>query len=87
MPSFQVAYSLDQSFLNFKETVNLLGDSVVKNLPANAGDMGSILCHEDSLKEKMATTPVLLPGESPRTKEHGGLSVHGVAKSQTQLSD
>ena len=42
MPSFQVAYSLDQSFLNFKVTVNLLGDSVVKNLPANAGDMGSI---------------------------------------------
>ena len=40
MPSFQVAYSLDLSFLNSKVPVNLLGDWVVKNLPANAGDMG-----------------------------------------------
>ena len=40
MPSFQVAYRLDLSFLNSKVPVNLLGDSVVKNLPANAGDMG-----------------------------------------------
>jgi len=30
-------------------------------------------------------TLVLLPGESPRTEEPGGLTVHWVAKSQTQL--
>ena len=68
MPSFQVAYSLDQSFLNFKETVNLLGDSVVKNLPANAGDMGSILGHEDSLKEEMATHSGTLAWRIPTDK-------------------
>ena len=32
-------------------------------------------------------TPGFLPGESPWTEEPGGLKVHGVTKSQTQLSD
>ena len=30
-------------------------------------------------------TPVFLPGESPWTEKPGGLRVHRVAKSQTQL--
>ena len=32
-------------------------------------------------------TPVFLPGESPWTEGPGGLQVHGVTKSQTQLSN
>ena len=39
---------------------------MVKNLPANAGDIsdiGSTLGWEDPLEESMATTTVFLPGE------------------------
>ena len=42
-------------------------DSVVKNLPANAGGTqgaGLIPGQEDPLEEEMATAPVFLPGES-----------------------
>ena len=41
------------------------GGSMVKNLPGNAGDTGSIHGPVRSLKKEMAT-PVFLPGE-PRT--------------------
>ena len=43
---------------------------VVKNLPANVGGVGSTpgsgrsLGQEDPLEEKVATTPVFLPGKS-----------------------
>ena len=49
---------------------------VVKNLPANAGDvrdMGSILGQEDPLKEGMATHSGILAWRVPRTEESGGL--------------
>ena len=45
------------------ELVSLQGfpdDSVVKNLPANAGDSGSIPGLEDPLEEKWQLTPVFL---------------------------
>ena len=35
----------------------------------------------------MHPTPVLLPGKIPWMEEPGSLVVHGVAKSQTRLSD
>ena len=52
---------------------------MVKNLPGNAGDTGSIPGPVRSLKKGMAT-PVFLPGEP-----HGGwrATVCEVAKSQT----
>ena len=58
------------------------GGSMVKNLPGNAGDTGSIPGPVRSLKKGMAT-PVFLPGEP-----HGGwrATVCEVAKSQTRLS-
>ena len=40
------------------------GDSVVKNLPVNAGDMGLIPGQEDPLEKEIATTIVFLPGKS-----------------------
>ena len=48
------------------------GDSVVKNPPANARDVGLIPGSGRSLEEKMATTPVFLPWGS-----HGQRSLEG----------
>ena len=39
------------------------GDSVVKSLPANAGDIGSIPGLGRSLEKEMATHSIFLPGE------------------------
>ena len=53
--------------------MTFLVDSVVKNLPANAGDAGLIRgSGEDPLEKGMATIPVFLPG-----KFHGGRSLVG----------
>ena len=35
--------------------LGFLGSTVVKNLPAKAGDSGLIMCQEDPLEEEMAT--------------------------------
>ena len=57
------------------------GSSVVKNLPANAGDVGSILGQEDLLGKKMATHSSILAWEIPWTKGPGGLQSMGSQKS------
>ena len=44
---------------------------MVKNLPANAGDMGSILGGEDTLEKEMATDSNILAWEIPWTEEQG----------------
>ena len=41
------------------------GGSVVKNLPANAGDMGTIPGQEDPLEKEMATHSSILAWEIP----------------------
>ena len=45
------------------------------------------LDREDPLEEEMATHSSILAWRIPWTGEPGRLTVHGVAKSQTQLSD
>ena len=45
------------------------GGSDGKESACNAGDLGQ----EGPLEMGMATTPVFLPGEFPRTEESGGL--------------
>ena len=45
--------------------ISLPGGSVVNNLPANAGDVGSILGWEDSMEEEMATPSSILVWEIP----------------------
>ena len=45
------------------------GDSVVKTLPANAGDVG----WEDPLEKEMATHSSIPAWRTPRTEEPGGL--------------
>ena len=43
------------------------GGAVLKNLPANAGDVGAILGSEDSLEEERAAHSSILPWEIPWT--------------------
>jgi len=60
---------------------------VVKNLPTNAGDIrdaGSIpWVRKISWRRAWQSTPVHLPGESPRRRGAWRATVHRVAKSQT----
>ena len=66
------------------------GGSVVNNLLASAraiGDMGFIPGWEDPLEEEMATDSSILAWEIPRTEEPQTATVHGFAKSWTQLTD
>ena len=53
---------------------------MVKDLPANAGDEGSIPRSGRSLEEETATHSSILVWEIPWTEEPGGFCNHGVAK-------
>ena len=59
------------------------GGSVIKNLPANAGDMGRSLGREDPLEKEMAAHFSTLSWEIPCTEDSGGLQSMGSQKSQT----
>ena len=64
------------------------GGSVVKNLPANAGEVGSIPQLGRFPQEKeMATHSSILAWEIPWTEEPGRLQSPGSQKSQKRLSD
>ena len=60
---------------------------MVKNLPATQETWVRSLGWEDPLEEGMATHSSVLAWRIPWTEEPGGATVHGVAKSQTPLSD
>ena len=62
------------------------GGSVVKNLPANAGDAGSIPELGRSLGKGMATHSSILAWIIPWTEEPDGLEFMGSQKGWTQLS-
>ena len=53
------------------------GGSVVKNPPANSGDMGSILIWEDRLQKDKATHSGIVAWEIPWTEEPGRLQSMG----------
>ena len=59
--------------------LGVLGGSVVKNPPANAGDIREVqsLGWEDPLEEEMATHSSILALEMPGTEESGGLQSMG----------
>ena len=62
---------------------------VVKNPAASAGearDVGSILGQEDPLEEEMATRSSILAWRIPMDRGAWQATVHGVAKSSTQVS-
>ena len=50
------------------------GGSVIKNLPASAGDVGSIPGWGDPLEKEMATLSTILVWEIPWTEEPGSYS-------------
>ena len=54
---------------------------MIKNLPANKGDTGSIPGQEDPLEKEMATHSSILAWEIPWTEEPGGYSSWGCRKS------
>ena len=60
---------------------------MVKNLPANTGEFVRSLGQEDPLEKEVATHSRFLPGESHGQRSLWMATVHGVAKSQIQLSD
>ena len=57
--------------------------SMVKNPPANAGDMGSSPGQEDPLEKEIATNSTILPWEIAWTEEPDGLQSMGSKKSRT----
>ena len=61
------------------------GNSVVKNPPANAGDMSSIPGLERSLEKGMATHSNILAREILWLEEPGKLQSVGSPKSRTRL--
>ena len=63
------------------------GGSVVKNPPANAGDVGWIPGSGRSPKKEIATPSSILAWEIPQTEEPGGLQCIGSQKSHTWLSN
>ena len=63
------------------------GGSVVKNLPDNAGDAGSVPGWGRASGKEMQLTPVFLPGKSQRQRKLGGYSPWGCKRVKTQLSD
>ena len=58
-----------------------------KESASSVGDLGSILGWEDPLEEGMATHSRILAWRIPTDREAWWATVHGVAKSQTRLSD
>ena len=62
-----------------------LGGSVVKNLPAIAGDTGSVPGQEDPLVKEMATHSSFLAWGLPWTEEPGRLQAMGSQRAGTRL--
>ena len=60
---------------------------MVRNLPAVQETWVSSLGREDPLEKEIATHSSILGWRIPWTEEPGGLQSHGVANSQTKLSD
>ena len=65
--------------------MGLPGGSVVKDLPASAGDPGSIPGQEDPLEEETETHSSILAWENPTDRGAWQAAVHGVAKSRSRL--
>ena len=62
------------------ETKGLPDGSVVKNLPANAGDTGDVYLWVRKISWRMATHSSILAWKIPWTEESGGLQSMGSQK-------
>ena len=63
--------------INFKKKIVFLVAQTVKNLPANAGELGSIPDREDPLEKEMTTHSSTLAWKIPWTEEPGRLQFMG----------
>ena len=63
------------------------GGSAGKESAFNAGDLVRSLVWEDTLEEGMATHSSVLAWRIPKNSGAWWATVHGIAKSQTRLSD
>ena len=78
-----VATDRNANSLNLKEKVGFPGGTVIKNLPANAGDAGSIPGSRRSAGEGNGY-PLQYSGlENPVDRGALQATVHGIATSQT----
>ena len=66
------SYRVGHDGSNLAAAAATAGGTVVKNLPANAGDAGSIPVRKNPWRRKWKSTPVFLPG-----KFHGQRSLVG----------
>ena len=62
------------------------GGSLIKNLPADAGDVGLILGQDDPLEEEMATHSSILAWRIPWTGEPGRLQSMGSQRARHDLA-
>ena len=77
---------LASSFIKTQVPGGFPGGSVVKNLPANAGDTGLIPGSGRSLEEKMATHSSILAWEIPRIDKPGRLRSVGFQRVRHDLA-
>ena len=73
--------------LNISVYMGFSGDSVVKNLPANAGDVGLIPGSGRSPGESNGNPPQYSCLENSNDRGAWQATVHGVAKSRAQAGD
>ena len=66
---------------------NLKKKMFIYNLPAMQETQAQSLGQKDPLEKEIATHSSILAWEIPWIEESGGLRVHGVTKSRTQLSN
>ena len=66
-----------KSPLKYPEKMVFPGGSVVKNLPANAGDVGSVPGQEDPLQKEMAVYASILAWEISWIEEPAGCRPYG----------
>ena len=66
---------------------NLKKNMFIYNLPAMQETQAQSLGQKDPLEKEIATHFNILAWEIPWIEESGGLRVHGVTKSRTQLSN
>ena len=89
-PLWSLSYSSQQQRISFSSTDHMafLMAQTVKRLPTMKETQVRSLGREDSLEKEMATHSSTLAWKIPWMEEPGRLhTVHGVAKSRTQLSD
>ena len=72
---------------NMTMTKDFPGGSVVKNLPANAGNTVRSLGQKDHLEKEMATHSSILAWEIPWTEKPGGLESMGSQKVRHDLTN